>query len=139
MTDKQRNPNQSPSVNARNNGEKVVTLKPNYAHAYLVNGKLNNIETTFLVDTGASAVVVSKKLAQKAGLPFGSQHYAQTANGRIKVYATRIEQINIGVITFNDVYANINPQDQTNRVLLGMSALKQIQFKYENNELLLIQ
>ncbi|MGD9164558.1 MAG: retroviral-like aspartic protease family protein, partial [Chromatiales bacterium] len=72
------NPNRSLTVVTDTKGEQVVTLKPNRAGHYLAPGKINDLNVTFLLDTGATRVAVPGKLAKKADLPRGIRSQSQT-------------------------------------------------------------
>jgi len=83
---------------------------------------------TFLLDTGATDVVIPAQLAESAGLQPGQAMRAMTANGLVTVYSTTIPTLHLGDITLYDVRASINPGMQGDTVLLGMSALRQVEF-----------
>lgn len=134
----QYNPNTDP-LSQIDNHVKEVILKGNQQHHYIVTGRINGQTVIFLLDTGASDVVISQQLANKLGLQRGARGYAQTANGTVDVYATQLESIVLGPIRLYNVKASINPGMNGDEVLLGMSALKQIEFTQRGNELTLRQ
>ena len=94
---------------------------------------------TFLLDTGATDVVVPEDLATKLQLQKGPSHLASTANGRIRVYSTTIEHLQLGSIELRNVRASINPGMNGQGVLLGMSALSAVDFRQQNGQLILRQ
>jgi aspartyl protease family protein len=61
----------------------------------------------------------------------------QTANGRVEVAQTTIARLAIGDIELFDVNANLNPGVKQNEILLGMSALKQLEFSQKGEWLVL--
>lgn len=132
------NPNQNP-VGTTSNGVREVVLQGNRAAHYVVNGKINGRDVTFLLDTGATHVAVPKAIADKAGLIATQPGYAQTANGVTKIDFTRIGALEIGPIQLYDVSASINKNMPDDVVLLGMSALKQLELVQVNNQILLRQ
>ncbi len=132
------NPNQNPKTSS-GNGIREVTLAGNRDAHYLVNGKINGKEVTFLLDTGATYVAVPKGIAQELGLAVKDTGYADTANGRVRVGFTRLQSLEIGSIKLSGVDASINGNMPGDIVLLGMSALKQLQLIQENNQLTLRQ
>lgn len=134
----QQNPNQDPSSQVAAGSIEVV-LKPNSRHHYVVNGQINGHASTFLLDTGASDVVIPKAVADKMGLTAGRAKRASTANGTITVYSTRLDQLDIGKIKLRDIEASINPSMDGQFILLGMSALKQIEFSQQGDSLILRQ
>jgi len=61
----------------------------------------------------------------------------QTANGMVTVYKTEIEQLSIGNIFLYNVAAHINPAMKSDAILLGMSALKKVEFSQKGKLLTL--
>ena len=138
VEDRQRNPNQQPqSLSGR--GIHQVELARNRAGHYLVTGTINRQPAEFLLDTGATDVVIPASLAGALKVSRGRPLRAMTANGPITVYETRLEELSIGAITLHDVRASINPAMQASEILLGMSALKQIEFVQRGDSLTLTQ
>lgn len=130
------NPNRSPETQMVD-GAREVVLERNRAGHYVVTGAINGVEAEFLLDTGATDVVISQDLAERAGLSAGARQLAQTANGRIEVRATQVNRLELGGIELSEVQASINPAMGGNRVLLGMSALGQIEFSQQGEQLTL--
>lgn len=136
MLDKQYNPNQAPnSVNNINGIE--VKLKRNKMGHYVTNGFVNGRPVVFLLDTGATNVSVPAHLANELGLTAGARYTASTANGNVQVAATTIYELNIGDISLRDVRASLNPGMRDDEILLGMSALKQLEFTQRGEWLIL--
>lgn len=136
--DAQINPNQNPN-GTENNEYREVILQENRQHHYVATGNINKSEVVFLLDTGASDVVVPTGLASRLQLKRGRPGTAITANGSITVYKTTINELTIGPIRWNNVDASINPGMDGDAVLLGMSALKQVDFSQQNGQLILRQ
>lgn len=132
------NPNQTPA--SRVSGDVVeVDLERNRAGHYVVTGTINDEPVDFLLDTGATDVVVPGELANELGLPRGRTGRAMTANGPVTIYATTIDQLSIGDIVLREVQASINPAMNDIGILLGMSALGQVEFRQEGDSLTLRQ
>ncbi|GAB3093097.1 TIGR02281 family clan AA aspartic protease [Aestuariicella hydrocarbonica] len=132
------NPNTSPnsSINAQ---YREVVLDSNRQHHYVASGLINQQPVVFLLDTGATDVVIPQRLANKLGLKAGNPQIASTANGNVTVYSTRLDNVALGDIHLTDVRASINPGMRGNEVLLGMSALKSIEFRQSQGQLVLRQ
>lgn len=130
------NPNMNPESRS-SQGVSEVVLRRNRSGHYVASGHINNEEAVFLLDTGATDVVVSQDLAERAGLEAGAMQQAQTANGRIQVRATRLDRLQLGSIELRDVSASINPSMGGDKVLLGMSALGQVEFSQQGDQLTL--
>ncbi len=132
------NPNQSPSsmVSA---GLVEVSLDRNRAGHYMVTGEINSREVDFLLDTGATDVVVPEVVARRLGLERGRPGRAMTANGPVTIYDTTIDRLTIGDIELRNVNASINPAMGDMAILLGMSALGQVEFTQRGDSLTLRQ
>lgn len=116
-----------------------VTLTANRQHHYLADGTINQQPVTFLLDTGATTVSVPAHMARKLGLKRGTPMTSSTANGDVTVHATMISQIKLGDIEFHNVRGSINPGMKDDAILLGMSALKQVEWRQKADQLTLIQ
>ncbi len=135
---RQKNPNRSPKT-TREQGINEVKLVRNKYHHYVVTGKINDQTVTFMVDTGATTVAIPVTVAKRLGLQPGLVGYAQTANGTVETRETRLDSLQIGTIKLYDIRANITYGMQGNEILLGMSALKHVEFIHRNGELTLRQ
>jgi aspartyl protease family protein len=138
VLEQQRNPNQNPESAMK--AESVeINLKRNRQGHYVVTGSINNRPVEFLLDTGATDVVVPAAMADNLLLRRGRPGQAMTANGTVTVYDTSIDQLKIGEIVLYNVKANINPGMAPPSILLGMSALKQVGFIQTGDSLTLRQ
>ena len=82
--------------------------------------EINNINAPFLIDTGATMVVVPERVAQQAGLQPGKPIQASTAGGQVIHHLTVIDTLKIGNAQILNVPAAINPFND--EILIGMSA-----------------
>ena len=136
----QYNPNSNPvSFHSESNDVIEVQLASNRYNHYIVDGTINGRKVTFLLDTGATHVAIPVHLAKKLGLQRGYRHQVMTANGIAEAFATQINTLTIGDILLRDIRASINPSITGNEILLGMSALKQIEFTQRGDQLTLRQ
>jgi aspartyl protease family protein len=136
--EQQYNPNQNISGN-RSDHSTTIKLTANKQHQYLANGKIGYTTGVFIVDTGATEVVVPQQLARSANLLQGAPTKAMTANGLITVYSTIIPVMNIGPLVIRNVEASINPAMEGSGILLGMSALKDMEILHSNGVLTITQ
>ena len=98
------------------------------------------LEVTFLLDTGATNVSIPVRIARAIGLkPTGRTHMVQTASGSVPVDEVLLETVSIGNITIEYVDASINPSDHSDKILLGMSALRKLEFTHKDGKLILRQ
>ncbi|MCH8203253.1 MAG: TIGR02281 family clan AA aspartic protease [Proteobacteria bacterium] len=91
-------------------------------------GEVNGTEIRFMVDTGASVVVLTMEDAARAGIfvgPADFTAFAQTANGTIAVAPVRIGTLAVGSITEVDLPAIVNG-GELSVSLLGMSFLNRL-------------
>jgi aspartyl protease family protein len=119
------------------NGVPETIIRRNVHNQYMVEGKINGKPVVFLLDTGATDVVIPGKVAKELNLIHGPEGIAGTAGGNITVNLTRIEELTIGNITIHRVSASINSKMDGDEVLLGMSALKRITFYQQGDNLVL--
>jgi aspartyl protease family protein len=133
-----RNPNASPE-SLHGKGYVEVHLASSRQGHYLAGGKINGEAVTFLLDTGATQVAIPTQVAQRLGLQAGAAIVISTANGRATAHRTRLERLQLGDILLTDVDALIAPGMGGDDVLLGMSALKQLEFTQRGGTLMLRQ
>lgn len=136
--DRQRNPNQAPQ-SIHGDGYVELRLASSRQGHYLLNGQINGQGVTFLLDTGATQVAVPEALAARLALERGAPITLSTANGRATGWRTRLDQLQLGDIRLSGVAALIAPGMDGDEVLLGMSALKQLEFTQRDGTLVLRQ
>ena len=93
-------------------------LDGHYRAEAMINGKKVNV----LVDTGATGVAISQRLADELGLKSRNAIRTMTANGETVAYMTRLESVKLGGIEAKNVAAVIAP-GLGGDALLGMSFL----------------
>ena len=133
------NPNQDVETRLANTGERVVTLRANRQHQYVSSGTIMGEPVVFMLDTGATDVVISAELAQQLSLPRLGSYIARTANGEVRVFATEIQSLSLGDIVLENVDAAINPAMYGRDVLLGMSALRDLEIRKADGVMTLVQ
>jgi aspartyl protease family protein len=92
---------------------------------FAVQADVEGVAVRFLVDTGASDVVLTMRDAERLGLTPATLRFTQpyrTANGVIMGASVRLDSITIGDIVLEDVEASVNPAPM-GQSLLGMSFL----------------
>lgn len=126
------NPNRSLALDSQQ-----VVLKRNAGGHYLAPGQVNGKQALFIVDTGATDVVVPGQLADRFGLRRGAQITSQTANGLTRGWRTEIARLQIGGLDFSGVKAVILPAYRSEELLLGMSLLRQLKLVQSDGTLVL--
>lgn len=107
---------------------------------YFVDGAVNGVQLQFLVDTGASTVVLSEADAQRAGVNIYTLDYDrafQTANGVIHTASVTLDRVSIADLELEDVSATISRAPMSIS-LLGMSFLSRLNgYEVRNDDLIL--
>ena len=133
------------SLQARNNPNRQLQIAPgaelvlkrSHDGHYVFPGAINGQPVTFLLDTGATLVSVPAHLAGELGLKAGAYQQAITANGTVTTRATRLDVLAFGPFRLRGVPASLNPGIRGDQVLLGMSALKHLEFTQRGDTLVL--
>ena len=109
---------------------------------YHLELEVNGAPVAFIVDTGASDLVLSRDDAARAGIDADGLRYlgeARTANGVVRTAQVRLAEVRLGDIVDRDVRAVVNAGDMP-ASLLGMSYLQSFgRIEIENDQLRLIR
>ena len=134
----QENPN-AVVTSEQHEGYIEVKLLGNGQGHFVATGQINGQPVEFMLDTGATDVAVPAELADRLGLKRGMPVGVSTANGRTQGFRTELGRLQLGDIVLRDVRALVVPGLGDDQVLLGMSALKQLEFTQRSGTLLLRQ
>lgn len=134
VLENQYNPNQHINYATTRAGTSI-TLDQNRQGHYILSGHINSQPVTFLLDTGATSVSIPARVAQNLNLPSGQRYPVQTANGSVFVTDTLLDSLTLGPIELQNIRANINPGMQSDKILLGMNVLKDLELRQQNNQL----
>ena len=83
-----------------------------------------------VLDTGATAVVLTQEAAKAAGLPLEVLNYnivVDTANGKTRAASVTLDRIGVGGLVERSVPALIAQPGQLTKSLLGMSFLNRLE------------
>lgn len=96
---------------------------------YLTTGSANGFSVNFLVDTGASAVVLNAATAQRIGIDFleAKKVLVSTAAGTEVGYEVYLDSVQIGGIKLNNIRAMVFNGKEPQIALLGMTFLNQLE------------
>jgi clan AA aspartic protease (TIGR02281 family) len=118
--------------------EYVVEANPG-GH-YVIEASVNGAPVTFLVDTGASDIVLTQGDARRIGLQPSALEYTQrfaTANGEVRGAPVVLRELRIGQLRLFDVEASVN-KAPLGISLLGMDFLEQLSsYEVERGRLIL--
>ncbi len=112
---------------------RTITLDTGRDGHFPVEASIAGRQIDFIVDTGASLVIMRESDAAQIGIhPARSDYTAtvSTANGKVNAAPARLERIDVGGITVYDVPALVLPDDLLWKNLLGMSFLSRLK-RYE--------
>jgi aspartyl protease family protein len=107
------------------NAKELVLTQSGDGHFYVI-GDVNGTAVKFLVDTGASDVVLSPADARRLGIDVAALDFSrpyQTANGVGYGASYRIAHLALGEVELTDVPVSINRAPMSES-LLGMSVLR---------------
>lgn len=93
---------------------------------YYVTLEINTVPVRFVVDTGASGMVLTRQDAARAGIEesdMGFHSRAMTANGPVATAPVRLDSVALGPLLDRGLRAYVNDGEMTNS-LLGMSYLQ---------------
>lgn len=105
-------------------GDAIILKAAPDGHFYATL-QVNGTDVTFLIDTGASQIVLAPRDARRVGLNPRALAYvgqAQTANGTVRTARVRLKEVRLGPLVDRRVVAWVNesPMEQS---LLGMTYL----------------
>lgn len=135
LADNIQNPNKAGRLGDNAN---VVTLKRGLDGHYRAEALINNQKVNVLVDTGATGVAISQRVADKLGLKSIEAIRTETANGSSVGYMVRLESVKVGGVEAQNVAAMIAP-GLDGDVLLGMSYLGRMDVRLFKNEMTIKQ
>lgn len=118
-----------------------VVLMADGRGQFSAQGTVNGANVHFLVDTGASVVVLPASVAKRAGLSLDQAEVTMvsTANGTTRARRVLINTLKVGGVTANLVSALVMEDGQLPVALLGMSFLNRTNMKREGDQLVLTQ
>ncbi|MCK4711977.1 MAG: TIGR02281 family clan AA aspartic protease [Marinosulfonomonas sp.] len=93
---------------------------------YYLTLDIDNTPVKFVIDTGASDVVLTKADAARIGIDVANLFYgdiARTANGEVRTAQVRLQNVRLGEIVDLSIGASVN-EGEMDKSLLGMSYLQ---------------
>lgn len=114
-------------------GDGVIEVDRDQSGHFSLTALVNGAPVAFLIDTGASNVVLSLKDAERAGINVDDLTFtgrAQTANGTVRTAPVKIDTLSLGDIQDDRVRAYVTDGDLFGS-LLGMDYLR----RYEHIEI----
>ena len=114
-------------------GTRIALAESSGGH-FMTAGQINGRAVQFMVDTGATHIVMSLLDAERAGISYknGQRVRMTTANGDAEGFRIKLNSVRVGDVEVYDVDAVVTPQAMP-FLLLGNSFLARFQMKRENN------
>jgi aspartyl protease family protein len=108
---------------------------------FRIQAVVNGGRVTFMVDTGATDIVLAPSDARRIGIDpamLAFDQFAQTANGTVRGAAIRLDSLIVGPIDMGQLPATVNGADMSES-LLGMEFLNRLHgWRVENGVLTLV-
>ena len=119
----------------------AVVIRRRYGGEFIVPGKVDGAQISFVFDTGATSIVLTAEDAAAAGLKFAPEDFAvpvTTANGATTAAPARLARVEVGAIVVRGVSALAARPGALQQSLLGMSFLERLRsFAVEDGRLVL--
>jgi len=109
---------------------RTVEIARGTGGGFSVATEVNGARIPMVLDTGASAVVLTQEAARAAGLPLEVLSYTvnvDTANGRARAAPVTLDRVAVGGISERAVPALVAQPGQLRTSLLGMSFLNRLE------------
>lgn len=113
----------------RGGGWNRITVPADPRGHFLLTAEVNGTPVTFLVDSGASTVVLSPEDARRIGMPPARLRFTErfnTANGTVRAAPVELREIRIGQLAQRSVPASVN-EAPMGVSLLGMTFLNRLE------------
>jgi len=131
----------SPAQAANADFRPSLTLTQVRAGMFATPVAVNGVSLPFLIDTGATNVALDVAMAQKIGINYqkGTPGVANTANGPVRAWRVKLDQVSAGPITLYNVDATVLEGPGIGVGLLGMSFLNRVEIKREGETMVLVK
>ena len=118
----------------------ATTLTADARGHFVTDGSINGVPMRFLVDTGATFISLGAADARRARIDAakGTPGMTMTANGAVRVWRVKLNNVKVGGITLSDVDATVHERDMP-IVLLGMSFLNRMEIHRDGQSMTLTQ
>jgi len=107
---------------------------------FFAEGQVNGLPVRFLVDTGASMVVLPAADARRLGVDYvnAPKTRVQTAGGAISAYLVTLDRVRIGSIELNAIDGMV-VEEGAPVALLGMSFLNRLDMRRSGDSMTLVR
>lgn len=122
-------------------GRQTATLSADPRGHFFADAVINGQPMRFVVDTGASVVVLMAADATRMGIDWRKARPApmQTANGSTIGYLVKLQSVRVGGIELQNIDGVVVEQGLGNFGLLGMSFLNRLEMRRDGEKMELIR
>ncbi len=118
--------------------EEITLKRDPGSGGYWAKGRINGKDVTFLVDTGASFVAMSKAQAKTLKIKRGNKKIQISTATKIETaYQVTLDTVSVGDIELQNISAIITKHKYPPYPLLGMSFLQHVEINQENEQMTL--
>lgn len=103
---------------------------------FYIEGSIDGVATTFMVDTGASTVTVGQRDAERIGLPPGAPANFHTAAGTVEGAMVRGRQVAAACLAVDQITVAVSPP-MSGPALLGQNFLRRFEMVVDGREMTL--
>ena len=126
----------------RTSGPRSVEIARDSRGHFAVDGIVDGRRVSFMVDTGASLIALTRNDAARLGIHPAQRDYTvqvSTANGVTRAARVTLGMVEIGGVIVRNVDALISPDEALSENLLGLSFLSRVRWSHDRGRLLLEQ
>ena len=118
-----------------------ATLAADTRGHFFAEASVNDVPMRFVVDTGASVVVLAAADASRLGVDWrrGPRRMIQTANGATAGYLVKLDKVKVGDIELTNVEGTVLEEGLGAVGLLGMSFLNRVEMQRDGQTMTLIR
>ena len=117
---------------------KVILIRDPGSSGYWAKGRINGKDVTFLIDTGASYVVMNQDQARALKIKRGNKKIQVSTATKIEtVYQVTLDTVSVGDIELQNIPAIITKHKYPPYPLLGMSFLRHVDINQEYEQMTL--
>lgn len=134
-------PSRAVEVTGTDGQQQLLIRRSNDGH-FRVDAEANGADIRFLVDTGATATVLTVDDAERAGIDVGALAFnrpVQTANGMAYYASATLDDLTIGAHRLGSIAVGVMPEGAMNVSLLGMSTINRFSgWRVEGDQMVLV-
>lgn len=108
---------------------RTVVLRADRQGHFWIDGRVNQADVRFIVDTGATGIALSREDAESAGIHLQDRDFtlkSQTANGIARAAPVEIRTLQVGPLVVRGIRAHVIDGPMTGMALLGMDFLRRL-------------